>query len=88
MKKFVTLTCIVCLWALSSLGFAAEQDLHEDVLNSNPALSLSQVLDKTVSRNPQQYQLSAEAYGVSKRQAMAQSWLPNAPAISFYHQND
>jgi outer membrane protein, heavy metal efflux system len=88
MKKFVTLTCMICLWALSSLGFTAEQDLHEDVLNSNPALSLSYVLDKTVSRNPQQYQLSAEAYGVSKRQDMAKSWLPNAPAISFYHQND
>lgn len=88
MKKFVTLTYMVCLWALSSLGFAAEQDVHEDVLNQNPALSLRQVLDKTIIRNPQQFQLSAEAYNVTARKAMAESLLPNAPAISFYHQND
>jgi len=88
MKKFVTLTCMACLWALSSLGFSAEQDLHEDVLNPNPTLTLRQVLDKTIIRNPQQFQLSAGAYNVTVRQSMAESWLPNAPAISVYHQND
>jgi outer membrane protein, heavy metal efflux system len=88
MKKFVTLMCIAYLWTLSSLGYTAEQELHEDVLSPNPALSLRQVLDKTIVRNPQQFQLSAEAYQVTARQAMAESWLPNAPAISVYHQND
>ena len=88
MKKFVTLMCIAYLWTLSSLGYTAEQELHEDVLSLNPALSLRQVLDKTIVRNPQQFQLSAEAYQVTARQAMAESWLPNAPAISVYHQND
>ena len=88
MKKFVTLTCMACLWILPSLGFPSEQDAHEDELNPNPALSLKQVLDKTIIRNPQQYQLNADAYHVSVRQAMAKSWLPNAPAISIYHQND
>ena len=81
MKKFVTMTCFICLWALSSFGFSAEQDVHEDDLNPNPMLSLKQVLDKTIIRNPQQFQLNAEAYNVSIRQSMAKSWLPNALSL-------
>jgi cobalt-zinc-cadmium efflux system outer membrane protein len=88
MKKFVTLMCIAYLWTVSSLGYTAEQDLHEDVLSPNPALSLREILDKCINRNPQQYQLSAEAFQVNTRKAMAESWLPNAPAVSLFHQDD
>ncbi len=72
----------------TSTGIAAEDDLHKDILHINSSLSLKDVLNETVKHQPQQANLNSQQFGVSAKQALADSWLPNAPAITLYHQND
>ncbi|HSR01581.1 MAG TPA: TolC family protein [Methylophilaceae bacterium] len=72
----------------TSTGIAAEDDLHKDILHINSSLSLKDVLIETVKHQPQQANLNSQHFGVSAKQALADSWLPNAPAITLYHQND
>ncbi len=72
----------------TSTGIAAEYDLHKDILHINSSLSLKDVLNETVKHQPQQANLNSQQFGVSAKQALADSWLPNAPAITLYHQND
>lgn len=72
----------------ASIGIAAEDDVHKDVLHINPSLSLKDVLNETIKRQPQQANLNSQQYGVSAKQALADSFLPDAPAITIFHQND
>lgn len=72
----------------ASIGIAAEDDVHKDVLHINPSLSLKDVLNETIKRQPQQANLNSQQYGVSAKQALADSFLPDAPAITILHQND
>lgn len=88
MKQFVISASFIWFAAISWFSHAAESDEHLDALKINPALNLSGVLEQALAKNPQQNQLKAEAYAVEARQSMAQSLLPNAPAISVFHQND
>lgn len=75
------------MWLLFAPLSHAE-DPHEDVLVTDPALTLKQVLEQTFSRNPQQYQLQARNSEAQARQASAGSLLPKPAALSFTHQND
>ena len=62
MKSFTWLAIIlmVPMFAFSSLIVAAGADVaHEDVLHVNPALSLRDVLNATIKRQPQQAQLQS-----------------------------
>ncbi|MGJ8620719.1 MAG: TolC family protein [Methylophilaceae bacterium] len=72
----------------TSIGIAAEDDVHKDVLHINPSLSLKDILNETIKHQPQQANLNSQQFGVSAKQALADSLLPNAPAITIYHQND
>jgi outer membrane protein, heavy metal efflux system len=86
-------TWIPIVWMVPILVFsptclAIDEVAHEDVLQVNPALSLRDVLNTTIKHQPQQAQLQSQQYGVSAKKALANSWLPHAPAISIYHQND
>lgn len=65
-----------------------EADMHVDVLVVNPHLSLHDVLEKTVARQPQLLSLQSKTFNVQAKETMAKSMLPHAPAISLYHQND
>ncbi len=88
MKNFLISTFFLCLIFIPVFSLQAETDTHLDVLVDNAALTLTQVLEKTVTRSPQQNNLNAEAFNVGARQAMAESLLPNAPALMVFHQND
>lgn len=84
---------LLSIWILpfifsASIGLAAEDDVHKDVLHVNPSLSLKDVLNETIKRQPQQANLNSQQYGVSAKQALADSFLPDAPAITILHQND
>lgn len=71
---------------LCTLAFA-ESD-HEDVLTPNPHLTMRQVLQQVVKLQPEQALIHAQSFMVKAKQAMADSWLPQAPSVSLYHQND
>jgi outer membrane protein, heavy metal efflux system len=88
MKKVLTLALIATLYATPLHAASLSEDVHEDILTSNPNLSLHDVLQKTIARSPQQVILAAQKYQVSAKQKMATSTLPMAPSISVYHQND
>jgi outer membrane protein, heavy metal efflux system len=79
-------------WLLSVLIFISPithgKDQHEDRLATNPNLSVRQVLNKVVERQPQQILLQARTSVVKAKSAMAESWLPQAPSMSLYHQTD
>ncbi len=78
---------LLLLFAYS--GQAEEQTAtHVDEISINPQLSLKQVLDKTLQRNPQQYSLQSREASVRARQIGANSLLPGAPAVAIIHQND
>lgn len=61
---------------------------HEDVLNVNPNLQLSEVLEKTFMRNPMQATLHSRDAVVSAKRLVANAMLPTTPAVSVLHQND
>lgn len=88
MKKIMTLACMACIWILPSIVISAEINSHEDTLSINPALTLSQVLQKALEKYPQQFQLNADTFNATARKSMADALLPSAPALSLYHQND
>ncbi len=95
MKKSVLYTAMTVLLLNSQTIYAAtrepdrhEADVHEDVLVTNSSLSLHDVLQKTVERQPQRLSLQSKTFNVQAKEAMAKSLLPHAPAISLYHQND
>jgi hypothetical protein len=67
---------------------AAVELEHQDMLETNPALSLKQTLELTFKRNPQQYQLQARDRDVLARQSRSASLLPKPPALALSHQND
>ena len=75
------------LLVVSSLAGSVELE-HQDVLETNPALSLKQVLNQTFSRNPQQYQLQARDRDVLARRSRSDTFLPKPPALLLAHQND
>lgn len=66
----------------------AQEASHDDVLAADPKLSLAQVIQRTAERVPQNNVLQGQASLMQARFAMAESVLPDAPAISVYHQND
>ncbi|MFV1922046.1 MAG: TolC family protein [Methylotenera sp.] len=72
----------------TSIGIAAEDDVHKDVLHINSSLTLKDVLNETIKLQPQQANLNSQQYGVTAKQALADSFLPDAPAITILHQND
>jgi outer membrane protein, heavy metal efflux system len=89
--KLSSLLCNVLIFPLffsASIGLAAEAALHEDVLHVNSSMSLKDVLNEAIKRQPQQANLNSQQYGVSAKQALADSFLPDAPAITILHQND
>lgn len=61
---------------------------HFDALSVNPALQLSEVLEKTLARNPMQATLQSRDSVVSARKLVAGTMLPATPAVSVMHQND
>ncbi len=79
--------CLACSLLLSASVAAVELE-HQDVLETNPALSLKETLELTFKRNPQQYQLEARDRDVLARQSSSSSLLPKPPALALSHQND
>jgi outer membrane protein TolC len=75
-------------WGLLLLLPVAVQAAELDTLAANPALSVREVLDKAVERNPQRYVLQAMDGEVQARYKSARGALPLAPAVSLRHQND
>jgi outer membrane protein, heavy metal efflux system len=88
MNKILALALISALYALPLHAETAAIDTHEDILNSNPNLSLHDVLQKTIARSPQQAVLAAQKFEVLAKQKMATSTLPLSPSVTVYHQND
>ncbi|MGZ8271885.1 MAG: TolC family protein [Methylophilus sp.] len=88
MNKSLMLALIAALCASPLYAETVAHDAHEDVLNTNPNLSLHDVLQKTIQRSPQQAILAAQKYQVLAKQKMATSMLPLSPSVSIYHQND
>ncbi len=88
MNKSLMLALIAALYASPLYAETVAHDAHEDVLNTNPNLSLHDVLQKTIQRSPQQAILAAQKYQVLAKQKMATSMLPLSPSVSIYHQND
>jgi outer membrane protein, heavy metal efflux system len=88
MNKILALALISTLYALPLHAETAAMDTHEDILNSNPNLSLHDVLQKTIARSPQQAVLAAQKFEVLAKQKMATSTLPLSPSVTVYHQND
>lgn len=70
------------------LAFAAAPISHEDALAINPHLSLHAVLQQVVALHPQQALLNAHQHMVAARRTMANSLLPQSPAIGVSHQSD
>ena len=58
------------------------------MLIENPALTLHEVLQKAVERNPQRYVVQAMDGDVQARYMHARGVLPAAPAVSLRHLND
>lgn len=79
--------CFCSLLVVSPLAGSVELE-HQDVLETNPALSLKQVLNQTFNRNPQQYQLQARDRDVLARRSRSDTFLPKPPALLLAHQND
>jgi len=73
---------------LLSATVAAVELEHQDVLETNPVLSLKETLELTFKRNPQQYQLQARDRDVLARQSRSATLLPKPPALALSHQND
>jgi outer membrane protein TolC len=59
-----------------------------DALTDNPTLTLHEVLQRAVDRNPQRHVLQAMDGEVQARYTHARGVLPTAPAISVRHLND
>ncbi|PKO24963.1 MAG: hypothetical protein CVU35_06625 [Betaproteobacteria bacterium HGW-Betaproteobacteria-8] len=79
--------CFCSLLVISPLAGSVELE-HQDALETNPALSLKEVLNQTFSRNPQQYQLQARDRDVLARRSRSDTFLPKPPALLLTHQND
>jgi outer membrane protein TolC len=61
---------------------------HLDELTVNPALQLSEVLEKAYARTPMQASLQSRDVMVSAKNRIANAMLPSAPAVGIIHQND
>ncbi|CAG0980143.1 hypothetical protein MTYP_01713 [Methylophilaceae bacterium] len=79
--------CIFSLLFLS-VSVRSEEVPHRDVLEVNPDLTLREVLNRTFTRNPQQYQLQAKDKDVLARRARSDTLFPRPPALALTHQND
>ena len=80
---------LVFACAVSSSVLAANADAsHDDTVSINPRLSLHDVLQQVVALHPQQALLAAHQQMVEARRTMANSFLPQAPALGFSHQSD
>lgn len=86
--KLATGSILIMQCASGMAESAMSLEAHEDYLNSNPQLSLRQVLEATIARNPQQHVLGAMAGIAQAREVQAKGFLPAAPAMLFRHQND
>jgi len=82
---------VALLLSVAKVGFAepAQHEVdHFDELRVNPALQLSEVLEKTFARHPMQASLQSHDYVASAKKIVAGAMLPAAPAVSVLHQND
>lgn len=89
-RPFIQLAVGLCFCSfllIPSLAGSVELE-HQDVLETNPALTLKEALNLTFSRNPQQYQLQARDRDVLARRSRSDTLLPKPPALSLIHQND
>ena len=85
-----TLTAVMMLSvAQTALAEPTQHEsAHFDELKVNPTLQLSEVLEKTLARNPMQATLQSRDSVVSAKKLVANTMLPAAPAVSVMHQND
>lgn len=88
MQYFSGLSIGILTMLCSALAFSAETDAHQDVIHVNPALTVSDVLQAAIKHQPQQANVQSLQYGVKARRSLANSTLPQAPALTLYHQND
>lgn len=82
----ITLASLQSAWALEAAHQADE--IHVDTVTSNTRLTLHDVLQQVVALHPQQSLLNAHQQMVQARRTMANSALPQAPAVGFSHQSD
>ena len=89
-RRLIQLSVGICIFSLLLLSVSArsEEEVHHDVLEINPALTLREVLNQTFARNPQQYQLQARDKDVRARRASSGTLFPKPPALALTHQND
>jgi outer membrane protein TolC len=71
-----------------SSGHSTHHVDHFDVLMVNPALQLSEVLEKAYLRTPMQASLQSQDMLLTAKNRVANAILPSAPALSVTHQND
>jgi outer membrane protein, heavy metal efflux system len=80
--------CLVLGFGFSMAHANEIEPTHEDKLVDNPSLTLNQVMQATLKRNPQQFKLQALQFNVQAKKDLAQSTFPQSPAVTIYHQND
>lgn len=80
--------CLLSLLLSPTLMAAEVEVAHHDVLKVDPGISLRQVLEQTVGRNPQRYRLQARGLETAARHAAADTLFPRSPALALSHQND
>jgi outer membrane protein, heavy metal efflux system len=91
MNIYIQSCCITLLLVLNAMPALAElvgSDAHVDDLTVNSTLTLQDVFEKTVVRNPNQAALKARADIVQSKNILASALLPQAPAVVVGHQND
>lgn len=84
----ITVGFLAVLFSPAILAEESVTDFHHDPLRVNAKLTMQEVLQKTLARQPQRLVLQAQEFTVSAQKTMAQSFLPAAPAVSLSHQND
>ncbi len=90
MNKTIQHACLLACLLFQSIAIAETPEVsqHEDVLVISPTLTLHEVLQKTIERQPRQASLQSQEYNVRAKYTVSKGFLPQAPAVSLYHQND
>ncbi len=88
MKNIQLLVWMILFCCLPAHAQEIDANTHEDTLITSPNLTLHDVLEKTVQHSPEQARIRAQEFQVTAKQKMANSFLPQAPSVSVYHQND
>ena len=90
MNKTIRHACLLACLLFQSIAIAetSEVSQHADVLVISPTLTLHEVLQKTIERQPRQASLQSQEYNVRAKYTISKGFLPQAPAVSLYHQND